>query len=300
MEVILINDGSTDGTLEVIKKYKERYNDVVRYISISNSGVGVARNLGIQEAIGEYILFIDGDDMLFDSILPQWMEYIYRNTLDIAFTGYEDRDWDDKGKLGENKNYLEGIYTGEEILIKKLKKQIWICTGNAIYRTQILKRNNLKYSVSYRYGEDAEFIGKCLLNSLRVSSLNKQGLIIMVRRTSAMLTVSFEKYKDAIHAFENLQNYAFNFSISSALRNAFAFDYLNLYLGIVKILFKNTKRYDKKLLINLSDIEYPCWSIPVKVKKRVEIMLYRKFPFLYFRFVHIYYFLKQNRWKHIK
>ena len=121
LEIILIDDGSTDNTLNVIRRYKEEYDDIIRYFSIGNSGVSFARNLGLKQATGEYILFIDGDDMLFDDILPLWMENIYRNRLDVSFVGYEERYWGEDHGFKENRNDLEGVYTGEEILIKKLK-----------------------------------------------------------------------------------------------------------------------------------------------------------------------------------
>ncbi len=296
LEVILINDGSTDSTLDIIKIYAKQYEGVVRYLSIENQGVGNARNLGLQKAVGEYILFIDGDDILFDGILSRWMEHIYENQLDISFVGYEDRYLGKKKGFKENRNYLEGIYNGEEILTRKLKKQIWICPGNAIYKTEILKKNDLKYNVLRRYGEDAEFIGKCLLHSTRVSSLNKKGLIGVVRKSSALSTVSFEKYKDAVYAFNDLKDYAYGLSLSSALKNAFEFDYLNLYLGIVKVLFSQTAKYSRDLIYKLSDIESPSWTLPVGFKKRLEITLFTTFPILYFYAIHLYYLLTKNRW----
>ena len=94
LEIILIDDGSTDNTLNVIRRYKEEYDDIIRYFSIGNSGVSFARNLGLKQATGEYILFIDGDDMLFDDILPLWMENIYRNRLDVSLS-------DMKNAIGE-------------------------------------------------------------------------------------------------------------------------------------------------------------------------------------------------------
>lgn len=297
LEVILIDDGSTDKTLDVIKMYKEHHSDVIRYFSIDNSGVSFARNFGLKQATGEYILFIDGDDMLFDQILPQWMENIYQNQLDVSFVGYEERYWGDDNGFKENRNYLEGVYTGEEILIKKLKKQIWICPGNAIYRTEIIRKNNLEYNVSCRYGEDAEFIGKCLFCAARGGSLNKKGLISITRNSSALSTVSFEKYKDAIKAFKNLHEYVMGISASSALKNALEFDYLNLYLGIVKILFSHSDKYSKVLLNKLSELESPSWNLAVGFKKRTEIIMYRLFPYLYFHVIHLYYLLTQNRWK---
>lgn len=131
----------------------------------------------------------------------------------------------------------------------------------------------------------------------KVGSMNKQGLIIVTRNSSALSTVSFEKYKDAIKAFKNLQEYAFSVSASPALKDALEFDYLNLYLGIVKILFSRSDKYGRVLLNRLSELELPCWNLAAGFKKRTEIILYTRFPRLYFHVIHLYYLLTQNRWK---
>ena len=63
IEVICIDDGSTDNSLEILKKYQKKDNRV-KIISKDNEGQGVARNIGISEAIGEYIAFVDSDDFI--------------------------------------------------------------------------------------------------------------------------------------------------------------------------------------------------------------------------------------------
>ena len=65
-ELLVVNDGSTDNSLEIVKDYFTSYKNI-RFFSQKNSGQGAARNLGIKHATGEYILFLDSDDFL----LPQ-------------------------------------------------------------------------------------------------------------------------------------------------------------------------------------------------------------------------------------
>ena len=62
-EIIIINDGSTDGSDLICQKYKERYENI-RYYSQSNKGQSAARNLGVRKSKGEYILFVDSDDYI--------------------------------------------------------------------------------------------------------------------------------------------------------------------------------------------------------------------------------------------
>ena len=63
-EIILINDGSDDNSLNIIEEFKNQYCSKIKVISQVNQGVSSARNKGLQEAEGEYIIFIDGDDYI--------------------------------------------------------------------------------------------------------------------------------------------------------------------------------------------------------------------------------------------
>ncbi|MFC3415140.1 glycosyltransferase family 2 protein [Algoriphagus hitonicola] len=64
IEIILVNDGSTDGSFEILKAYVEKFPDRVLLIDQENQGVSTATNIGIQAAKGEYIQFLDADDLI--------------------------------------------------------------------------------------------------------------------------------------------------------------------------------------------------------------------------------------------
>lgn len=75
-EIILINDGSDDNSLNIIEEFKNQYSSKIKVISQVNQGVSSARNKGLQEAEGEYIIFIDGDDYIDSNHLSNILEYI--------------------------------------------------------------------------------------------------------------------------------------------------------------------------------------------------------------------------------
>ena len=85
-EVIIVNDGSTDGSLTIIENYCERYENF-RFINQSNRGVGAARNVGVNEARGDFISFVDSDDL----IMPNFCSYLLDiiEDSDIAIAGRE-------------------------------------------------------------------------------------------------------------------------------------------------------------------------------------------------------------------
>lgn len=79
LEVILIDDCSTDGTLEACREYQSRYSNVYVICNSSNVGQGLSRNVGIKEATGTYLAFVDADDMI--------SEYMFEDLFSLAGAG---------------------------------------------------------------------------------------------------------------------------------------------------------------------------------------------------------------------
>ena len=78
VEIILIDDGSKDKTRKICDNYCKKYN-YIKYLYQENAGVSVARNNGLKKAIGEYILFVDGDDWIINDSIPQIINKIKNN-----------------------------------------------------------------------------------------------------------------------------------------------------------------------------------------------------------------------------
>lgn len=81
IEIIVINDGSTDDTELVLKQYSER----IQYFTQKNSGVSVARNLGFEKSTGEYIQYLDADDLLAEGKLSKQIKALKENNADVAY-----------------------------------------------------------------------------------------------------------------------------------------------------------------------------------------------------------------------
>lgn len=88
-EHIIINDRSTDNTLDIMKRYAQT-DKRIKVINLKqNAGVANARNIGIRHASGDYIAFLDGDDQWKENKLERHMEYILANQLQFSYTAYE-------------------------------------------------------------------------------------------------------------------------------------------------------------------------------------------------------------------
>ena len=84
VEVLCINDGSLDKTMELINKYKKN-NNKVKLITKENGGVSSARNVGLDNATGDYILFLDADDQFGPNCIKILVEAVENNNVDTAF-----------------------------------------------------------------------------------------------------------------------------------------------------------------------------------------------------------------------
>ena len=112
-EIILINDGSTDNSLEILEKYIKIYPKNIKIISQKNQGVSKARNVGIENSIGEYILFIDSDDFIEPKQTEKILNVAYEQEVDILIGSFFEYFLEENIKLMPFvKKDLDRVYDG--------------------------------------------------------------------------------------------------------------------------------------------------------------------------------------------
>lgn len=169
IEIIVINDGSTDKTLDRLNNLKI-YDNRIKVISQDNKGVSKAREEGFYSAIGEYILFVDGDDFLEVNALKEAYDYGINNNLDIVcFNSYKTYD-----------NYKEEFYifNNNQFILKEPLKGLFLDNMMPAIWAKMIKRNfiinnNIKFPGDISYGEDLATVAHWFMYNPRIGLLNK-------------------------------------------------------------------------------------------------------------------------------
>lgn len=198
-EIIVIDDGSTDNSLEVINETLKASGARYKIIHQENGGVSVARNHGIDVSSGEYLVFVDGDDF----IMPNHLSELYNGVRDFGLIQFVKKD----GELLSNPNHFDFKYISTDEFIKKeLSMEILFNFFQLIYKADIIKDNNIRFSPGVVYGEDTEFALKALIYGDTLHVSNEVTYYYIQRSDSAIRTTEFRRF-DIVEIFEGLVDY---------------------------------------------------------------------------------------------
>lgn len=157
-EIIIVNDGSIDGTEEICKKYIKKYNNI-KYFYQSNMGVSTARNYGIMQSSGDYLYFLDADDALKENMLKDSAKTIEKYKPQLIIFGYEIIKGNGtviKYRANKKEMLLE---SNEQFFDKYLhleKENDLNSLWNKIYNRDFIKKNSFLFPIR-KIGEDAMF-----------------------------------------------------------------------------------------------------------------------------------------------
>lgn len=160
-EVVLINDGSTDRTQEIVQELIEG-DKRFELITTTNQGPGLARNEGIRQSNGEYLLFFDADDTPVKTILSDYAQLLKKNPkADLVVSSFIFRTMDEGKIVSEKENLVtEYHYLTHEEFMKDMyplmNKQLMYVVWNKCYRSDIFKNNHILFK-TYNSCEDRIF-----------------------------------------------------------------------------------------------------------------------------------------------
>lgn len=201
LEIILCNDGSTDSCPQICNEYA-KIDDRIKVIHKRNGGLSDARNTGIEEATGKYIIFIDSDDFIHKDMISYLYNSLMKNQTDMACC--QRQEVDESGHTLQNGNghlYKTFIVDGNEKCMREFLKnpQMDTVAWGKIYKTSMFKA--VRYPVG-RYHEDVFTTYKIVAQCKRIFVGSKKYYYYRIRTASIMTSAFNIKHLDSIKGNE--------------------------------------------------------------------------------------------------
>ncbi|MBR6722254.1 Stealth CR1 domain-containing protein [bacterium] len=279
IEIICINDGSTDNSLEILQEYAKK-DKRIQIISKKNEGQGVARNIGIEHAQGEYLGFVDPDDWVELEMYEQMYNQAKNLNSEIVICDYK------KHQEGTNKNWTPitfeyaksatqtiklDVPCNKNIEKNLLMESLFVSpcySWNKLVKRNLILENDIRFSNIKCY-EDVIFILKSFIYSNNFSYVNKSFYHYRIRKNSTVRTYE-NRYKDFIYITEEIKTFLKNQKLLHTMKkNLEYFFVMGTYWQ-----FKSLKKFSSKFLL----LKY---IIP-KLKTSTNIKLFLKIFSLYY------------------
>lgn len=204
-EIIIVNDGSTDNSLNIAQRYSKKFNNIAIVTQV-NKGLSSARNTGLEAANGKYVWFIDSDDWIETNIVKNLLSIVSLNRLDVLCFNLRLVD-ENNATTPYHISIPEkfDIYSGEEFITKiKVAPAAWA----AIFRREFLLENQLLFYEGILH-EDMEFTPRAYSLARRISVVSIAVYNYFQRSGSIMKSANFhKKSKDLLIVAESLYSFA--------------------------------------------------------------------------------------------
>lgn len=201
LEFILINDGSTDTSEEIIKSYQDTR---IKYFKNKNQGIGKTRNFGIKKSTGKYIMFLDSDDFLATNACEELFKKAEQDKLDLVINNFyrveEETSKQEEVIISKFKNTT--LKENKELLL-----EINLAPWNKLYKSELLKNNKIKFVEDLKY-EDAPFVIEAIDKAKRIGQVNKCLNYYVIHKNSET-TIRDERVFDIIEITDRIRKYFF-------------------------------------------------------------------------------------------
>ena len=198
IEIVLINDGSTDNSENICNEYRKNDNRIEYYYK-KNEGVAIARNYGIKKASGEYIMFVDSDDYISLDYIKSMLDAAVKNQSDLVTSDYTEVTNGielRKSAFTEKEGTIVDL-NKEEYMSLYLKSAHFNSSCRKLISKDLIKKNKLQFISKLTYGEDMLFSFELYINSSKPIYVINYGYYYLMNDNSAMHRSdlsSFEKH----------------------------------------------------------------------------------------------------------
>lgn len=283
-EVLLIDDGSTDSSGIICDEYSQKDNRV-KVFHKENGGVSSARNIGLKNANGKWITFIDSDDVIENDYINNIIKV--NDGIDLVITGYKQK----KGDIIETVEYSEQIICVNEFLSQILNTSIYLIScifyhpWRKLYKRSIIDNNRIEFDEDLFYGEDTVFIIKYLYFVKNIQIKNCTSYIYTLPFTTnkyLMNLPDFERhilyFEFYLTRFEYLKSFRLNI-VRQFIYNAYSNKFISYAISqkIDKCILTIVSFRKSKVRFIIKSIKYSNNSL----KRRFYNLLFYRIPLIF-------------------
>lgn len=283
IEIILVNDGSTDDSLLVCRQYERKYS-FIHVIDKKNEGVSIARNIGIQESKGKYICFVDADDFYIKDFAKDFYETCMKYDLDVIrgiYSIYEEKNNLYNHINKKNLSYYNKCLSGLEFLKKSIKENAsevvpWL----GFFKAEFLKQNEIIFPPGIAYEEDQLFFLKALLvKECKILQKESEFYAYRVREGSVTKTPSINNAYDVGKIVEKELELIYRMKLENDLKRI-AFRYVSASFYQLTSIYGRVDKDKRKEIrfICPRNIQKICAKYPSNYHQAVKIKLFVYFP----------------------
>lgn len=182
-DVICVNDCSPDDSVEIVKRLQKEYSNLILIEHSENKKLGGARNTGLKYAKGEYVWFVDSDDMIKPNSLGLILKYVTSNNLDFLHFGWD--EFNDANLIEYDKNPSTDILTGTELFFNE--RFLWwknhITAWCKVYKKSFLIENDIHFAEHIMY-EDNDYALKVYSSAKRCMHISENLYLYRVNNDS--------------------------------------------------------------------------------------------------------------------
>jgi len=282
-EIIAVNDGSTDTSLEVLEALRKKHKNI-RIISQENQGLSGARNTGLENARGLYVLFVDSDDTLLPNTIKSLINLAEKNKLDILEFGAA-------GVLNNGDTVYEATSSSNNAVLsgpEYIKNISYISSAcNKLYNLNYLNTNKLRF-LERVYIEDIEFNTRAIFLCKKIMAIDTIIAHFLQRPGSITRSKSFEKNKKMIYDIYTVLNVINDFTETTVTKRSPAYIPLkkrvsSLVATLLLRVLKETKDYKIKTTIisKLKDKNLYPTKYETETVDKERFMLFANTEFLF-------------------
>lgn len=265
IEIIVVNDGATDGSQEIIDEFVSKYPNIIHSLVKENGGLSDARNFGMPYCKGEYVGFIDSDDYVRSDMYEKMYNKAKEENSDIVVCDYY-KSYASKNELIKAKKYIN-------------KKDMFIDTlaaaWNKIYRRDLLVQTGVNFPKGLIY-EDTEFFCK-LVPYINVASYVPEPFVYYVQRNGSIINTQNNKTEQIFQVLDNILDYYRDRKLYDNYQCELEYFYIRILLGssMERICRIKEKRTRDNLLFKTQEMIYSKFPEWEKNRYLKEIKSYR-------------------------